>query len=227
MPYVITELCIRDGACAEVCPVMCIHSTDEAPQFYIDPDICIECEQCVVVCPVDAVFLDVDLPPQYAAAEEANADFFRETKEPVEGLAYAAALEMIHAAEAYARRMDHQISVAIVDGAGTPIAVSRMDGATPWSSELALNKAYTATVYGIATEILWPILRAYASVAWIIFSAAAYESCSTGSFVSRKKSAFASSAASYCGGRSTSRKTASTGQTTTHCSHSIQMSGSI
>ncbi len=24
MPYVITELCIRDGACAEVCPVECI-----------------------------------------------------------------------------------------------------------------------------------------------------------------------------------------------------------
>ena len=53
MPYVITELCIRDGACAEVCPVTCIHSTPESKQFYIDPDICIECEQCVVVCPVE------------------------------------------------------------------------------------------------------------------------------------------------------------------------------
>ena len=84
MPYVITELCIRDGACAEVCPVTCIHATPEAPQFYIDPDICIECEQCVVVCPVDAVFLDVDLPDQYVAAEEENAAFFRKTKEPVE-----------------------------------------------------------------------------------------------------------------------------------------------
>jgi ferredoxin--NADP+ reductase len=152
MPYVITELCIRDGACAEVCPVMCIHSTDDAPQFYIDPDVCIECEQCVVVCPVDAVFLDADLPPEYEAAEEANADFFRETKEPVEGLSFAAAMDMIHAAEAYARRMGHQISIAVVDGAGAPIALSRMDGATPWSSELALNKAYTATVYGIATD---------------------------------------------------------------------------
>ncbi len=152
MPYVITELCIRDGACAEVCPVMCIHSTPEAPQFYIDPDICIECEQCVVVCPVDAVFLDVDLPPQYEAAEEQNADFFRETKDPVEQLTYVTALDMIHASEAYARRMGHKVSVAIVDGAGTPIAVSRMDGATPWSSELALNKAYTATFYGIATD---------------------------------------------------------------------------
>lgn len=152
MPYVITELCIRDGACAEVCPVTCIHSTPEAPQFYIDPDICIECEQCVVVCPVDAVFLDSDLPEQYEVAEEVNAAFFRQTKEPVEQVSYHAALEMIHAAEAYARRMGHTISVAVVDGSGAPVAVSRMDGATPWSTELALNKAYTATVYNLATD---------------------------------------------------------------------------
>jgi len=129
--YVITELCIRDGACAEVCPVACIHSTDEAPQFYIDPDICIECEQCVVVCPVDAVFLDIDLPDQYEAAEEENAAFFRKTKEPLHQISYSAAMQMIHAAEGYARRMGHRISVAIVDGTGAPVAVSRMDGANP------------------------------------------------------------------------------------------------
>jgi len=152
VPYVITELCIKDGACAEVCPVACIHSTDAAPQFYIDPDICIECEQCVVVCPVDAVFLDVDVPEQYEAAEEENADFFRETKEPVAQLSYAAALGIIHAAEAYAERMGHKVSIAIVDGAGRPIAFTRMDGAAPHTSELALNKAYTATVYNIATD---------------------------------------------------------------------------
>ena len=152
MPYVITELCIRDGACAEVCPVTCIHSTPESKQFYIDPDICIECEQCVVVCPVDAVFLDVDVPAQYEAAEEENAAFFRQTKEPVEQISYAAALEMIHAAEEYARRMGHKIAVAVVDGSGAPVAVSKMDGANPRTTELALNKAYTATVYNIATD---------------------------------------------------------------------------
>jgi ferredoxin len=152
VPYVITELCIRDGACAEVCPVACIHSTPEAPQFYIDPDICIECEQCVVVCPVEAVFLDIELPMKYQAAEEANAEFFRENKERVEQISYASAMDMIHAAEAYARRMGHRISVAIVDGLGTPVAISRMDGASPRTSELALNKAYTATVYAIATD---------------------------------------------------------------------------
>jgi ferredoxin--NADP+ reductase len=150
--YVITELCIRDGACAEVCPVACIHSTPDSPQFYIDPDICIECEQCVVVCPVDAVFLDIELPEKYLAAEEVNAEFFHETKEPVEEISYHAAMEMIHEAEAYARRMGHQVSVAVVDGSGRPIAISRMDGATPWSTELAINKAYTATLYTINTD---------------------------------------------------------------------------
>ena len=100
MAYVITELCIRDGACVEVCPVTCIHTTPEAPQFYIDPAICIECEQCVVVCPAAAVFLDIELPDQYLKAEEDNATFFRETKDEVEQLSYHTAMAMIHEAEA-------------------------------------------------------------------------------------------------------------------------------
>src|SRR5215204_1314466 len=124
MPYVITELCIRDGACAEVCPVTCIHANPDSPQFYIDPDICIECEQCVVVCPVDAVFLDVDLPDQYVHAEEENAAFFRQTKERVGQITYHEAMDVIHAAEEYARRMGHKVSVAVVDGFGAPVAVS-------------------------------------------------------------------------------------------------------
>lgn len=152
MPYVIVDLCTRDGACVEVCPVACIHTTPEAPQFYIDPDVCIECEQCVVVCPVDAVFLDIELPERYVPAEEENAAFFRENKAPVEQVSFDAALAMIHEAEAYARRMGHRIAVAVVDGLGAPVAVSRMDGANPRASELALNKAYTATVYALATD---------------------------------------------------------------------------
>jgi len=156
---VITELCIKDGACAEVCPVTCIHTAPEAKQFYIDPDVCIECEQCVVVCPVDAVFLDVDVPDRYDDAEEVNAAFFRETKEPVEELSYAAALEMIHATEEYARRMGHTISVAVVDGTGVPIAVSRMAGALPRTTEIALNKAFTATVYSLPTDQSRPAHR--------------------------------------------------------------------
>src|ERR1044072_829322 len=123
MAYVLPELCIRDGACAEVCPVTCIHANPDSPQFYIDPDICIECEQCVVVCPVEAVFLDAELPDEDVAAQEESAAFFRPTSEPVEHISYHAAMEMIHAVEAYARRMGHRISVAVVDGDGIPIAL--------------------------------------------------------------------------------------------------------
>jgi uncharacterized protein GlcG (DUF336 family)/NAD-dependent dihydropyrimidine dehydrogenase PreA subunit len=159
VPYVITELCIKDGACAEVCPVTCIHSAPDAKQFYVDPDVCIECEQCVVVCPVDAVFLDADVPDQYADAEEENAAFFRTTKEPVEELSYAAALDMIHAAEEYARRMGHKVSVAVVDGSGVPIAVSTMEGANARTTEIAMNKAYTATVYSLPTDQSRPAHR--------------------------------------------------------------------
>ena len=55
--YVIAEPCIgeKNGACVDVCPAGCIHTTPDAPQNYIDPAVCIECEQCVLVCPVDAL----------------------------------------------------------------------------------------------------------------------------------------------------------------------------
>ncbi|MGE3271469.1 MAG: heme-binding protein [Chloroflexota bacterium] len=152
MPYVITDICTKDGACVEVCPVACIHTTPESPQFYIDPDICIECEQCKVVCPVEAVFLDMELPLIYEPAAEDNAAFFRQNKAPIEQVSYEAAMAMVHASEGYARRMGHKISVVVVDGSGVPIAVSRMDGALPRTSELALNKAFTATTYALPTD---------------------------------------------------------------------------
>ncbi len=51
MTYVITEPCIdlKDATCVDVCPVDCIHTTDNDKQFYIDPAICIDCEACVFV----------------------------------------------------------------------------------------------------------------------------------------------------------------------------------
>ena len=81
MPYVITTLCTNDGACVEVCPVSCIHTTPGASQFYI------------------------------------------------------------------------------VDEAGAPIAVGRMDQADPRTAELAFNKAYTAAAFHLATAVLVPQAR--------------------------------------------------------------------
>ncbi len=54
MTYVITQPCIgvKDASCVDVCPVDCIHPSqneegfDEAEQLYINPDECIDCGAC-------------------------------------------------------------------------------------------------------------------------------------------------------------------------------------
>ena len=79
MTHVITDLCIRDGACVEVCPVECIVAGQpeaEWPWYYIDPDTCIDCGACVPECPVDAIRPEEDLEPEYFAATELNALYF-------------------------------------------------------------------------------------------------------------------------------------------------------
>lgn len=152
MPFVITDICVKDGACVEVCPVECIHTTPTAPQFYVDPDVCIECQQCFIVCPVQAVYFDTELPTEYLAFAEVNAAFFRQTKEVPGPIPLETARHIINAAQAFAAEKGLTISVAVVDGAGTPVMVSRMDGATDYSSELALNKAVTATTFLLPTN---------------------------------------------------------------------------
>jgi ferredoxin len=159
MPYVITSLCTNDGACVEVCPVACIHTTPGAPQFYIDPEVCIECEQCEIVCPVDAIFRDSDVPAEHAYSIEVNASFFRKNKAAVGPVPLDKAWEMVHAAHGYARRAEIAITAAIVDEAGFPIALQRMDGAAPSTAELAFSKAYTAAAFHLATAELVPQAR--------------------------------------------------------------------
>ena len=154
MPYIITGLCTNDGACVEVCPVACIHTTPGAPQFYIDPEVCIDCEQCEIVCPVDAIFKDSDLPPEHENSIEINASFFRRNKAAVEPVSLDKAWQMAHAAHAYAARNGIAITAAVVDESGCPIVVDRMDGAAAWSAELAFNKAYTAAAFHVATADL-------------------------------------------------------------------------
>ena len=154
MPYVITRLCTNDGACVEVCPVACIHTRPGAPQFYIDPDVCIDCEQCEIVCPVDAIFKDVDVPAEHAGSIDANASFFRQNKAVVGPVALETACQMVDRAHAYARSAGIAVTAAVVDEAGVPIVVERMDGAAPWTAELAVSKAYTAAAFHLATADL-------------------------------------------------------------------------
>jgi len=84
MTYVIAEPCIdiKDLSCVEVCPVDCIHPTDQEPDFtehrqlYIDPDECIDCDACVEACPVDAIFAEDQLPEEWKHFTQINADYY-------------------------------------------------------------------------------------------------------------------------------------------------------
>jgi NAD-dependent dihydropyrimidine dehydrogenase PreA subunit len=76
MTYVISGACvdIMDRSCLAECPVDCIY--EGARMLYIHPDECIDCGACEPVCPEGAIFRDEDLPPERAAFEAINAEFF-------------------------------------------------------------------------------------------------------------------------------------------------------
>ena len=148
--YVIAEPCVgvKDGSCVDVCPVACIHTTPDSPQFYIDPDICIACEQCVLVCPVNAIFLDQELPSQWQGYAQINAEFFQANKPGPAPVSFETALRMLEAVERYAAEAGISVAVAVVDEAGEPVA-SRGDPRQP-----ALDKAYTAARLQVPTAEL-------------------------------------------------------------------------
>jgi ferredoxin len=82
MAYVITRLCrdCKDLGCVDVCPKDCIlehrptGGVSELPnQLFIDPDECIDCDACVHECPWEAIFPDVEVPPDFAPDVALNA----------------------------------------------------------------------------------------------------------------------------------------------------------
>ncbi len=78
MTYVITETCVdvKDKSCVEVCPVDCIHETDEDRMLYIDPAECIDCGACVDPCPVDAIYAEEDVAQSQQGYVEVNRLYF-------------------------------------------------------------------------------------------------------------------------------------------------------
>ncbi len=79
MPYVITRMCARIGACADVCPTESIHFVDENPDwptYYINPETCIDCGACASECPTGAIFPEEDVPEEYLDDIELNAEFY-------------------------------------------------------------------------------------------------------------------------------------------------------
>ena len=88
MPHIICAPCIdvMDKACLEVCPTEAIHLPDDTNlaegdrknMLYINPDECSDCGACAAECPVEAIFPEEDVPEEYEADTQRNADYFIE-----------------------------------------------------------------------------------------------------------------------------------------------------
>ncbi len=70
-----------------------------------------------------------------------------------------AAQRMLAAAEAKAREMGVPSTVAITDENGELKAFSRMDGAALLTVQIAQDKAYTASSFGIATDSWYNFIK--------------------------------------------------------------------
>ena len=70
----------------------------------------------------------------------------------MKGLTLEHALKMLEAAERWARDIaGFSCSIAVVDKAGAVIAIHRMDGAAMATTDIAIEKAWTAVVFKIPT----------------------------------------------------------------------------
>lgn len=58
--------------CVVVCPVECFYQDEK--MLYIDPQDCIDCEACVPECPVEAIFVEANVPAQWAHFTPMNAE---------------------------------------------------------------------------------------------------------------------------------------------------------
>ena len=53
MAYVISDACVKCGACAEVCPLGIISEGED--KYVIDADQCVSCGTCAAECPNEAI----------------------------------------------------------------------------------------------------------------------------------------------------------------------------
>jgi ferredoxin len=74
MAHVVTSKCqgYKFTDCVEVCPVACLYELDN--QLVIHPDECTDCTAWVSECPVQAIYAEADVPAEYEADIEFNAD---------------------------------------------------------------------------------------------------------------------------------------------------------
>jgi ferredoxin len=82
MAYVITDACIKDELCVDVCPTDCIHPKkdepgfEEATQLFVDPNGCIDCGACVPACTSDSIRPVEELSEEEKPFIEKNAAYF-------------------------------------------------------------------------------------------------------------------------------------------------------
>ena len=74
-------------------------------------------------------------------------------------IALGFAQRMIDRALQHAKKIEKNVSIAIVDESGVLLAFARMDQANPSSVKIALDKAYTAATTRIATHKWFEILE--------------------------------------------------------------------
>lgn len=154
--YVITDPCIgvKDGTCTEVCPVDCIDTSDDQPQFFINPELCIVCEQCVLVCPVDAILLEHEVPEQWHDSIERNAAFFRNTGEIKSLVSMEEAYALVRRAASRATEIGVDVAIAVVDSEGKEIATDLAGVPSPDAALVARDKAYSAALMERSTSDL-------------------------------------------------------------------------
>jgi len=79
---VITDLCVRDMLCVDVCLRNAIHPGpgearfSEAAQLFINPRRCIGCGACMNACRHDAIFEFEELKPDFQHFAALNAAYF-------------------------------------------------------------------------------------------------------------------------------------------------------
>ena len=84
MTHVVTAPCFDCvyTDCVVVCPVECFYQGEQ--MLYIHPDECIECEACVPECLVEAIFHEDNLPDEWKAFSELNAEMAKQCPRIVE-----------------------------------------------------------------------------------------------------------------------------------------------